>query len=118
MARPRAGTLRSGYMRRFALLVVAALGFTLTPVVGTSPSASAAPSDVIAVVVEGTGLGHGRGMSQWGAYGYAVDHGWNWQQILNHYYGGTVPGTVDATARIQVEISALRNRSTIGLVSH
>ncbi len=37
----------------------------------------------------GHGWGHGRGMSQWGALGYAVDHGWSGTRILDHYYGGT-----------------------------
>src|SRR5207302_7171437 len=37
----------------------------------------------------GHGWGHGRGMGQWGALGYALDHGWNDQQILDHFYGGT-----------------------------
>ncbi|MEG1073619.1 MAG: SpoIID/LytB domain-containing protein, partial [Ruthenibacterium sp.] len=35
------------------------------------------------------GYGHGVGMSQWGAYGYAKQAGWNYQQILQHYYPGT-----------------------------
>ena len=34
------------------------------------------------------GYGHGVGMSQTGAEGYAQD-GWGYQQILNHYYPGT-----------------------------
>lgn len=34
------------------------------------------------------GYGHGCGMSQWGAIGYA-NNGWNYQQILQHYYPGT-----------------------------
>ena len=80
-------------------------------------SASAAPSDVIAVVVEGTGFGHGRGMSQWGAYGWAVDHGRNWVQILDHYYGGTVNGSI-GNAQIRVRLTALDGAGTVGLVSH
>jgi len=28
-------------------------------------------------------------MGQWGAYGYAVDHGWSRSSILGHFYGGT-----------------------------
>src|SRR3954447_19868308 len=40
------------------------------------------------LVVTGRGWGHGVGMSQWGAYGYAL-HGWRWQRILSHYYPGT-----------------------------
>ena len=34
------------------------------------------------------GYGHGCGMSQWGAVGYA-NNGWTYQQILQHYYPGT-----------------------------
>src|SRR5690349_18207939 len=43
----------------------------------------------------GHGWGHGVGMSQYGAYGYAL-HGWSYQQILSHYYPGTTlaPATV------------------------
>jgi stage II sporulation protein D len=40
------------------------------------------------LVVSGKGWGHGVGMSQWGALGYAR-HGWSWQRILAHYYPGT-----------------------------
>lgn len=46
------------------------------------------------VAFRGRGWGHGRGMGQWGALGYAVDHGWSSRQILDHYYGGTVAGIV------------------------
>src|SRR3712207_9040555 len=28
----------------------------------------------------GHGWGHGRGLGQWGAYGYATQHGWSHQQ--------------------------------------
>lgn len=38
--------------------------------------------------IYGRGFGHGVGMSQWGAYGMA-SHGYNYQQILGHYYQGT-----------------------------
>lgn len=34
------------------------------------------------------GYGHGCGMSQWGAVGYA-QNGWSYQDILLHYYPGT-----------------------------
>lgn len=45
--------------------------------------------------VAGHGWGHGRGMSQYGAYGYASgDNPWTSAQILDHYYSGTVAGTV------------------------
>ena len=41
-----------------------------------------------ALIVTGHGWGHGVGMSQWGAYGYAL-HGWKYHRILSHYYPGT-----------------------------
>lgn len=40
------------------------------------------------LIVTGHGWGHGVGMSQWGAYGYAL-HGWKYRRILSHYYPGT-----------------------------
>ena len=46
------------------------------------------------VTVDGRGWGHGRGMGQYGALGYAVDEGWGRDQILDHYYGGTTPTIV------------------------
>ena len=49
-------------------------------------------------VFRGAGFGHGIGMSQYGAYGYAL-HGAKYQGILAHYYKGTklstlTPGSV------------------------
>ncbi len=38
--------------------------------------------------VYGQGLGHGVGMSQWGARGLALQ-GWDFRQILGYYYPGT-----------------------------
>ena len=40
-------------------------------------------------VLDGGGWGHGVGMSQWGAEGYAL-HGYDYQRILAHYYPHTV----------------------------
>jgi SpoIID/LytB domain protein len=39
----------------------------------------------------GHGWGHGMGMGQWGALGYALD-GSSFQQILSHYYGELAAG--------------------------
>lgn len=33
-----------------------------------------------------SGHGHGLGLSQYGAIGYANEAGWTWRQILTHYY--------------------------------
>ncbi len=106
-------------MRRVLVILAAALGLAV-PVVGAPASpASAAPTDIVAVIVDGVGNGHGRGMSQWGAYGWAVDQGKDWRWILDHYYGGTSTGTVNsAQTRIKVRLSALDNLNTVGLISH
>jgi SpoIID/LytB domain protein len=43
-------------------------------------------------VVKGAGFGHGIGMSQYGAYGYALQ-GTGYKDILAHYYEGTAMST-------------------------
>jgi hypothetical protein len=44
-------------------------------------------------VIRGPRLRHGRGLSQYGALGYAIGSGWDHRRILDHYYGGTTSGT-------------------------
>jgi stage II sporulation protein D len=63
------------------------------------------------LVVTGKGWGHGVGMSQWGAYGYAR-HGWSWQRILAHYYPGTGLGTAPVS-QVRVLLGASRPRVRI-----
>jgi stage II sporulation protein D len=60
----------------------------VSAVVGAGAAAARAGTELI---VTGHGWGHGVGMSQWGAYGYAL-HGWNYKRILSHYYPGTKIG--------------------------
>lgn len=55
--------------------------------VGGAASAEAATS-AQKVVIKGAGFGHGVGMSQYGAYGFAKN-GTGWREILAHYYTGT-----------------------------
>jgi len=52
-------------------------------------------------VVEGRGFGHGVGMSQYGAYGYAKA-GKGYRQILGHYYQGTTIGKLDKLRVVRV----------------
>ena len=66
----------------------------------------------VAVTIDGHGNGHGYGLSQWGAYGYAVDYGWTSPQILDHYYGGTVAGTVPVDTTIAVRLMNLDDKQT------
>ena len=64
------------------------LGGTLAVVVAVvAATGSAARADNV-LLVTGHGWGHGVGMSQWGAYGYAL-HGWSYKRILAHYYPHT-----------------------------
>lgn len=56
------------------------------------------------LVLEGRGYGHGRGMSQWGAYGAAAS-GLGYGRILAHYYRGTSLERRD-DIRLRVRITA------------
>jgi stage II sporulation protein D len=82
-------------LRRLTLLIA----FAATLAAGSATAAYAAsvctgtcfaaPAGSGALFVfSGHGWGHGVGMSQYGAYGYA-QHGASFQQILAHYYPGT-----------------------------
>jgi stage II sporulation protein D len=62
------------------------------PPVQLSPANSALAQpprrlDAPALMVAGQGFGHGVGMSQWGAYGMALQ-GRSYGEILQHYYRG------------------------------
>jgi stage II sporulation protein D len=70
-------------MRRFLLVLAVAL---------CAPAPAAAAT---LFVIDGRGWGHGVGMSQWGARGYA-EQGWRYDRILRHYYRGTQVRAVPA----------------------
>ena len=65
-----------------------------------------------ALIVTGHGWGHGVGLSQWGAYGYAL-HGWNYKRILSHYYPGTRMGHT-GELRVRVLLTRAANSVTVG----
>ena len=114
-------------LRRLAVLA-ASLGalvpVTATPVAAAPATTSAttranvvpalppAPAAVTSVTIDGHGWGHGYGLSQWGAYGYAVDYHWTWDQIVDHYYGGTVNGTAPLDSDIAVRLQGLDDAQT------
>ena len=93
-------------------LVAAVSGILLaTALSWCVPSAPvhAAPGDPnvgLAIVIEGQGNGHGRGLSQYGAVGWATVYGKDWTWILDHYYGDTSMGTVAAGTRMSVRLTA------------
>lgn len=55
---------------------------------GGLPAGAAAAGEDTMVTIAGRGFGHGIGMSQWGAYGYAKKTSLSYKQILRHYYAG------------------------------
>jgi SpoIID/LytB domain protein len=77
-------------MRRTLLLVSVSL-----LVAGSAAHARSAaqpvPQGAATFVVTGHGWGHGVGLSQWGAYGYA-QKGFDYEQIVLHYFPGTELG--------------------------
>jgi stage II sporulation protein D len=68
-------------------LALAAVAALLAPA-GATPQSPAGQVTVTTFVITGRGWGHGVGMAQWGAYGYAK-HGFTYDKILAHYYPGT-----------------------------
>jgi SpoIID/LytB domain protein len=69
-------------MRVWPATVLAALALPASGVAGT------------VFLLDGRGWGHGVGMSQWGAEGYAR-HGYDYRRILAHYYPHTHIGIAD-----------------------
>ena len=62
-------------------------------------------------VVRGHGFGHGVGVSQYGAYGYAL-HGKDYRFILAHYYQGSSIGQIEGT-RIVLDAAELQPGHTL-----
>jgi SpoIID/LytB domain protein len=71
------------------------------------PASAYAASSTL--VIEGAGDGHGVGMSQDGAVGYAK-HGYTYQQILAHYYTGTTIGQAPAKTVVKVLVGSTVSR--------
>ncbi|MGH2840285.1 MAG: hypothetical protein ACRDKY_05605, partial [Solirubrobacteraceae bacterium] len=79
---------------------------TVRTLVAPLAAALALPAPAAAVVtIDGRGFGHGVGMSQYGAYGYALRENRDAAFILSHYYTGTTLGT---TAAIRVRVRLKR----------
>src|SRR5436190_12778631 len=74
-----------------------------------APPASAYPSSTVAV--SGHGFGHGRGMGQFGALGYALA-GQSYTQIVEHFYSNTTAGTIPNN-NVTVQIAANDGQDTI-----
>lgn len=95
------GSMRKSWM---------ALGAALTALLALPSSGAAATKQV---VIEGRGWGHGLGMSQYGAYGRALN-GKSSTSILQHYYKGAAVKTVTMPDHIRVGLLQGRSAITTG----
>jgi stage II sporulation protein D len=95
-----------------AVIVLVVGGLTALGLAQTSdarrPQKQQAPASFL---VSGRGWGHGVGLSQWGAYGFARQ-GATYEQILGHYYQGTTLGPA-ALSRVRVLLVSGRSLVTV-----
>ena len=97
------------YVVRFSTVLAA-----LVAVVATAASAQPAPPAGEALfVVSGRGWGHGVGMSQYGAYGMALE-GRTHKEILAYFYSGTTLGRA-GTKKLRVMLA--EGRQAVSLTS-
>jgi SpoIID/LytB domain protein len=101
--------------RRLVLLVVLAVVLAGVGVTRAGSASVAAPSASrygSTLTIDGHGTYHAIGLGQWGALGYAVEDGWTSDEILAHYYGGTVASTV-AESQVTMLLSRLNDAQTV-----
>ncbi len=75
------------------------------------------------IVITGHGWGHGIGMGQWGAFGYAVgtDGGqgnWTWQRIVEHYYAPATIQTLRGTGGTSFSDARVAGPTTDSTAAH
>jgi stage II sporulation protein D len=85
------------------------LSITLAALLLAAPAAAGKAR----LTIRGAGFGHGVGMSQYGALGFA-QHGKTYDQILAHYYTGTELGTTDPGTTVRVLIQSTGTASFSG----
>jgi SpoIID/LytB domain protein len=99
-----------------------AVAAVLGGVLATTALAGLAPTPAVAswpggnVGLTGHGFGHGRGMGQYGAFGYATNYGWTYSKILSHYYGGTTLATRNL-GNISVDLTAFDGQKQVLVTS-
>src|SRR5437870_5114064 len=82
-------------MLRRLLVVSLIVPLALAGAARARPGAEA-PLTTTSFVFTGHGWGHGVGMAQYGALGYAL-HGVSYDRILKHYYRGVTLGAAPVT---------------------
>ncbi len=94
-------------LRRTATAVLGAVALTAGVIGSATPAhadAAVAPESSQVTIV-GAGWGHGKGMSQYGAYG-AATKGLNYREIVAFYYPGTEIANLAKGNQLRVYISA------------
>ena len=88
------------------------VGTGIIPATASSPMDPCGPPD--GFTLSGSGYGHGIGMSQWGAYGMALE-GRDASAIVSHYYSGTTveptKDDVDIRVNLLYQVQSLQVRS-------
>jgi stage II sporulation protein D len=104
--------------RALALTAGVVCGALATGLAFAGPSARKPRGDSVAAkggepvfVISGRGWGHGVGMSQWGAHGFAR-RGTSYQRILAHYYRGTTLERAPVT-KVRVLLASGKPKLTI-----
>ncbi len=112
MPRPGWYAHRPTVTKSRACQILVFLTFGLSVVATARPVAAvASPYPSPTVELAGHGWGHGRGMGQYGALGYAL-RGWSSGQILDHFYGGTQSGQNPAPD-MSVRLTAFDSTDTV-----
>ncbi|WP_420446715.1 SpoIID/LytB domain-containing protein [Candidatus Poriferisodalis sp.] len=104
--------LARGAQAFVAAVVLAGVLAVMTPDAGAQSTGNQLAPEVISV--EGRGFGHGNGLSQWGALGYALDYGWTSDRIVGHYYSNT---SLTDIAERDIWVHLTRNRGDLLVTS-
>lgn len=91
-----------------------ALACAALAVLDPAPAAASWPNGQVGI--SGHGFGHGRGMGQYGAFGYATLYSWSYTQILSHYYGGTTLAT-RSLPTLSVDLTAFDGVNQVAVTS-
>ena len=107
--------------QKFRVVAVVVTAIIAATVLGGSSVVRAEEGQIpAAILINGRGYGHGRGMSQYGAYGWATTAGWSWQQILDFYYGGptgNIIAPVDDPGQVMTVVLAAMNGAQTAVVA-
>jgi stage II sporulation protein D len=100
-------------MRRTLIALIVSSTLVLTASVDAGPRAAVQPQAVTVTtfLVSGRGWGHGVGMSQYGALGFA-NEGRTFEEILGHFYPGTALAPADVT-RVRVLVAEAKGSFTV-----